>query len=143
MATRWILLAAGLVPASASAGDTAVPGASVPAVGAGYFVQMFLGLAVVVAAIVALLWLLKRVNRLQGSVQGQLRVVAAVSLGTRERAIVLQVGDEQVLVGVAPGRVSRLHVLPRPLQSPSPTDESDAGGFKARLASALAGRRAT
>lgn len=117
----------------------AEPG-GMPEVGAGYFVQMFLGLGVVIAGIVALLWVLKRVNRIQGSVQGQLRVVAAVSLGTRERAILLQVGEEQILLGVAPGRVSRLHVLPHPLQSVPASDMAPGESFKARLAAALGGR---
>jgi len=48
----------------------------------------------------------------------------------------VQVGEEQVLLGVAPGRVNRLHVLAEPLQ----TQDAKAGsenGFAARLREAV------
>ena len=34
-----------------------------------------------------------------------------VSLGTRERAVLIRIGDRQLLLGVAPGNVRTLHVL--------------------------------
>ncbi|AOV18461.1 flagellar biosynthetic protein FliO [Acidihalobacter aeolianus] len=137
---RPSMVAAGLalMPVAASAAEGTAAAPVIPGVGAGYFVQVFLGLAVVVVGIFALLWLLKRMNRFQGGVQGRLRVIAAVPLGTRERAVVLQVGEEQVLLGVAPGRVSRLHVLNRPLEPA--VSEATGENFKARLAAALGGR---
>jgi len=38
-------------------------------------------------------------------------------MGTRERVVLLQVGETQLLLGVAPGRVQTLHVLDKPLDS--------------------------
>ncbi len=43
-------------------------------------------------------------------------VIAEVPLGQKERAVLLQVGTTQILLGVAPGRVNALHVLAEPLE---------------------------
>ena len=42
-----------------------------------------------------------------------MRVVGGVSVGTRERVVVLEVADTWLVVGVAPGQVQTLHTLPR------------------------------
>lgn len=69
--------------------------------------QLLLGLALVVGLILLLAWLMRRVNG--ASVQGNgMKVLAALPLGQRERAVLVQVGQEQMLLGVAPGRVSLL-----------------------------------
>lgn len=84
-------------------------------VSAGAVVQTLLGLIVVVAVIVAVAWLLRRVSRMQAGVQGVLKVVAGLSLGARERVVLMQVGEKQLLLGVAPGRIHTLYVLEQPL----------------------------
>jgi flagellar protein FliO/FliZ len=42
----------------------------------------------------------------------ELQLVAQVALGARERAVLLRAGGQQLLVGVAPGSVRLLSVLP-------------------------------
>jgi len=44
-----------------------------------------------------------------------IEIVADAALGTKERAVLVQVGKQQMLLGVAPGRVSLLHVLEEPV----------------------------
>ncbi len=39
------------------------------------------------------------------------KMVAGISVGQKERVVLLQVGERQILVGVAPGNVNMLHVL--------------------------------
>ena len=41
-----------------------------------------------------------------------LQIVAQISLGTRERAVLLRAGSQQLLLGVAPGNVRLLYALP-------------------------------
>jgi flagellar biogenesis protein FliO len=53
-----------------------------------------------------------------GGGNAQLEMLAQLPLGTRERAVLVRVGDSQVLIGVAPGNVRTLHVL-RSSQSPA------------------------
>jgi flagellar protein FliO/FliZ len=133
----------GLWPASVWAQDAAVKPGALPAVGGpggAFMLQFALGFIVVIGAILLLAWMMKRVQGFQGGAQGRLRILGGISLGTRERAVLIQVGDEQVLLGVAPGRVSRLHVLAEPLPVDSPRG-GEAAGFAERLKTAL-GRRA-
>ncbi|GAB6068060.1 hypothetical protein JCM13664_13790 [Methylothermus subterraneus] len=69
------------------------------------------GLAVVLVLIVLSLWLLQRLSRWHAPAGGQLRVLGGLSLGGRERLLVVEVGQTQLVLGVAPGRVQTLHVL--------------------------------
>jgi flagellar protein FliO/FliZ len=71
----------------------------------------------VLGLIVAIAWVLKRSARFQTAAGGGLRILGGLSMGTRERVVLLQVGETQLLVGVAPGRVQTLHVLDKPLES--------------------------
>ena len=81
----------------------------------------FLALLLVLGLIVGLGWLLKRLPG-SGFRQAEgLRVVASINLGAKERAAVVQVGGEQLLLGIGAGGVRTLHVLPQPLpEAPAP-----------------------
>lgn len=74
-----------------------------------------LALVAVLALIIALAWLLKRLpaSGLRGS--DQLRVVSSLAVGQRERLVVVEVGDQQLLLGVTTRHIQTLHVLPQPL----------------------------
>jgi len=76
-----------------------------------YLLQLTSGLIVVLICIVVLAWFAKRVNRLQSSTDGALKILGGLSMGSRERVVLLQVGSKQLLIGVAPGRINTLHVL--------------------------------
>lgn len=104
----------------ARASDTSVSDIRVPEKrsSSDYVMQLIASLLVVLLAIGALAWLLKRVNKLPGKRAGHMQVLGAMSLGTRERAVLVQVGDKQMLLGVAPGRVSTLHVFDEPVMDP-------------------------
>ena len=84
--------------------------------------QMLLGLALVVVVIFALAWALRRVSNLHQSHQ-QMKVVSSLSLGTRERAVLIEVGDRQILLGVASGHVSLLESFPNKVISTTPKSE--------------------
>ncbi len=94
----------------------AAPGAAgpQPAGGVAGIGQITLSLCIVLAAIFAFAWAAKRMRGF-GSASRPLDIIADVRLGPKERAVVLQVGGQQVLLGVAPGRVTALHVLAEPL----------------------------
>ena len=78
-------------------------------------IQILTALAGVIALIVAAAWLMRRMGNVTGQRNEQLRVVAALSMGARERVVLMQVGEQQLLLGVAPGRIQTLHVLDQPL----------------------------
>jgi len=89
--------------------------ASAPVVGAGGLLQVMFSLLLVLAAVFAAAWLMRRLRGFPRRGSQTINVLAEVALGTKERAVLLQVGKDQVLVGVAPGQVNTLHVLSEPI----------------------------
>ena len=79
-----------------------------------YLLQVIGSFVVVILLLVAVLVMLKRFNGVSGRISGDMRVVSSVSVGQRERAVLLQVGEQQILVGVGPGNVRTLHVFEEP-----------------------------
>ena len=111
-----------------------------------HLLQTTLGLLAVLAVIIAIGWAVKRFGNLRGGVQGQMKIVGGLSLGTRERVVLLQVGDQQLVLGVAPGQIRTLHVLDQPLSEDADNpgapaaDEAAAPSFAMRLQSVLKSR---
>ncbi|MGV8923908.1 MAG: flagellar biosynthetic protein FliO [Thermomonas sp.] len=93
---------------------TAFPTGPNPAGGVG---GALTALIVVIALILALAWLAKRMPVLGGGVGSNpaLRIVGSLALGPRERVVVLAVGDTQLLIGVGAGGTRTLHTLAEPL----------------------------
>src|SRR5579862_5497180 len=84
--------------------------------GLGGLGEVTLALLLVLGAIFALAWVLKRVRGFNSRVGSSLEVIAHLPVGAKERALLIKVGPTQVLIGVAPGRVNTLYVLPEPLE---------------------------
>lgn len=109
---RIFLWPALLLPAT-----IAVSGEAVQPVAASSFaslLQVLLGLGLVLGAIAATAWLLRRFSPGQVAASGNLRVVGGVAVGPKERVVLVDVGDTRLVLGVAPGRVNTLHQMPRP-----------------------------
>lgn len=107
-------LAAGLStwPAWAGAANAA-PATTLPASPAMGGLQVLLGLVVVLGLMMGGVWLLKRFAPASRTGSAPIRVVGGVSVGGRERVMVVEVADQWIVVGVAPGRVNALSTLPR------------------------------
>lgn len=69
------------------------------------------GLLLVLVLIFGLAWAFKRYTHLPKGSGQQVKVIGGVSLGPRERVVVVEVDDTRLVLGVAPGRVQTLHVL--------------------------------
>lgn len=102
-------------------------------------VQMMVGLAVVLILVFAIAWLLRRVGGVSLSGNSALKVVAGMSMGARERVVLLQVGEEQLLVGVSPGRIQTLHILKTPIVMESKSIGTTM--FADKLAEVLRGKK--
>lgn len=81
-----------------------------------YFGQIMISLVFILMIIFAGAWLLKRFGKVNGIANGQMRVLANMAVGQRERVILLEVGKEQLLIGVTASRISLLHELKEPLE---------------------------
>ncbi|WP_343652211.1 flagellar biosynthetic protein FliO [Herbaspirillum sp.] len=101
---------------TATAPASAVPaitGSALPSSGGSVF-TMLLGLVAVLAVMAGIAWLFKRFGLSQNlGGNAAARVVGGVSVGARERVMVIEVGEQWIVVGVAPGRVNALATLPR------------------------------
>lgn len=80
---------------------------------AGSLFQVFVGLVFVLGLIVATGWVTRRFGLARGGSNALLQVVSSASVGTRERVVVVEVGDAWLVVGVAPGSVNALMTLPK------------------------------
>ena len=81
----------------------------------GSLAQLSLSLIAIVALIVALGWVLKRFKLTvpRGSLDSE--VLDQLSLGPRERIVLLRVGNAQVLVGIGAGGIVPLTPLSTPI----------------------------
>lgn len=100
--------------------------------GGANLMQGMLSLVAVIATILVLAWIARRFMQGVGVQSSVFRVVASHALGPRERLVLIQVGEKQVLLGVAPGQVSSLQPLDAPLtvskaESEVPRPGADAG----------------
>ena len=122
----WALLLLPMVVLAApEAAPTAAPVVASGGTGlAGQLTQTVLGLLAVVALIFGLAWLMRRVQQVAPR-QGQvIDVIGAKALGPRDRLVLVQVGEEQILLGVSPGRISALHVMNTPVMPPDRTTQA-------------------
>lgn len=72
-------------------------------------VQWLLALVLVLAIFGGLVWLLRKSGTgLSFSAKSQLAIVGGLSLGMRERLVLIRVGEKQLLLGVTPGRIDKL-----------------------------------
>ena len=101
-----------------------------------HLLRVTLGLVLVLALVALLAWALRRFARLGLGGGNLVRVLAAVPVGTRERVVLVQVGSQQLLVGVAPGSVRTLLVLDTPLASDATGRPAD-DAFARRLRQAM------
>lgn len=104
----------------------------------GRVVEIFLGLFAVLLLIGVIAWVVRRMPGLTRSADGSMRVIAGIPVGQRERIILVEVGGEQLVVGVAPGRVELLHHLKEPVSS---SPEGGGSDFAHRLQERLQGLR--
>lgn len=97
----------------------AEPAASMSSAGMGaQMSKLLLGLLLVIGLIFLLAWLLRRVQQLNPRGNQAIKLISSHALGPRERLVLVQVGSEQVLLGLSAGRITPLHVLKEPVRLP-------------------------
>ncbi len=115
--------------------DTAPNLPVTPGLGGGDVLNLGVSMLVVVAAIVVLGWLYSRSRFVGGGRSDVINVVATQALGPKERLLIVEVAEQQLLVGMTATGVQTLHVLDKPVTVPdtgrAPT------GFASRLRSAV------
>lgn len=83
------------------------------AASAGSLLQTILALLFVLALLAGLAWFMKRYGPKAPTGNTKLRLLSSLSLGGRERILLVEVADQWIVVGAAPGRVNALASMPR------------------------------
>ncbi|MPQ56953.1 flagellar biosynthetic protein FliO [Duganella sp. FT27W] len=99
-------------PARAPLGVPAAPYSN--AATGGGLMQTTFALAFVIALLLGGAWVLKRFGpRSFGGGNNTVKLVGALSVGARERIIVVEVGEQWIVVGASPGRMNALATMAR------------------------------
>lgn len=53
-----------------------------------------------------------------------IELIGSRALGPRDRLMLVQVGNEQILLGLSPGTITALHVLKEPVPVPSTSEKA-------------------
>ena len=97
--------------ASNSAANPAANSAAGPA--AGSLIQTIFALCLVLGLLAVLAWFMKRYGPKAQAGSANVKLVGALNLGGRERIMVVEVGDQWIVVGASPGRVNALATMGR------------------------------
>ncbi len=88
--------------------------------------QMLLGLTLIIGLLFAGAYLLRKLNggRSFGHT-GPMRIVGGLMISARERIVLLEVGEEWIVIGIVPGQIKTLHTLPKgEIQAPGSSEKS-------------------
>lgn len=136
------------------AAQSAEQGSAFVGTGASALGQTLLWLIVVVGLILLLAWLAKRLGGVHFQNAAGIKMLSMLPVGHKEKIALIQVGEKQLLIGIAPGRVNTLHVFEEPVSGLTPqlkipseitpdagADASKAQKFQQILVSSLARKK--
>ena len=87
----------------------------------GQITQVAITLSGILLLIVTLGFVAKRANKSGLLGTGAIRVVTSLNLGVKEKLVLIEVGEEQLLIAVSAVGISKIHMLAAPLQLDSNT----------------------
>lgn len=100
-----------------------------------------MSLIFILLIIFAAAWMLKRFGKVNGVAGEQMKILGVMTLGQRERVVLMSVGKQQLLIGVTASRVSLLYELEEPVDIES--EKPVRGAFAARLEEAMSRKKTT
>ncbi len=123
-----------------------LPAEHTPSAGTALSAVPLLQTAAVLLLIVVLLvlagWLIKKQRELQSRTYGPLNITASLSVGQREKIVLLALPDCQLLLGITAQQITHLHTLPAAETTPEAPNGSAAGTPFADRLRALLEKRA-
>lgn len=94
-------------------------------------------LMLVIASIVIVGWLYARMQGVRGGSSNVIKILASQSLGSKERIVLIEVGNKQIVVGMTAANLQTLHVFDEPVVSTAERPPQSA--FAERLVAAIKG----
>ncbi len=126
MACRGLLLL--LVSFDALAKEA--KGQYAPVVSMGDLLQIVLSLLLVIFCVAIFSIIVKKLNGMSFNENRKLKTISGLSLGSKERVVLIQVGDKQILLGVSPGGISKIEEFDDPIVN---ANDSPSFNFKAQF----------
>jgi len=105
---------------------------------AGSVIQVFAGLVAVLLLFGVIIFVLKRMGGFRSNQGGNMQIVDGVSVSARDRVLLVQVGEKQVLIGVSPGGISSIATFDEPVILPH--ENTTGNGFSGLLQDQLKSR---
>ncbi len=108
--------------------------------GSDSIINILLSLCLVIVIIFSLAWLARRFNVAQAG-NGQLKIVASLLAGSKEKIMVIEIGDEQHLLGITANNISHLAKLDKPITNAHTSKNSNhnpSHSFHTKLIDAMA-----
>ncbi len=104
---------------------------------AGGIGQMLFGLVVVLAAVFVVAFVARRMRSISGSGAHGIEVLSQSSLGNKEKAVIVRVDGERLLLGVAAGQVTLLKTLSAQASPPPAVTGNQIASFSSLLRRSL------
>lgn len=79
---------------------------------AGQAAQVLGGLAIVLVLIAVAAWAARRMQGWRPGGHGHIRIIEGMSVGTRDKLLLVEVEQQRVLIGMSPGRMQALASFP-------------------------------
>ena len=86
-------------------------------------VTMILSLFLVLLVVIISAYILKKFQITAQGTNQSLKVITSVHLGAKERVVVVQVADKQLVLGVTTTQITLLDTLDKPIESANKTSE--------------------
>ncbi|MBC3872284.1 flagellar biosynthetic protein FliO [Undibacterium flavidum] len=90
--------------------------------------QIFLALSFVIALMLLMAWLFKRVGPINNHNKLPVNIIGGISIGNRERVMVIEVADQWLVLGVTAQQINTLATMPK---QELPVNESNTGPLAA------------
>jgi flagellar protein FliO/FliZ len=122
---KGLIVVSGLLASSVLQAEESIPSIA-PGMTAAYFIKLAGALALVLAIFFISTWILRKLNRIHPNPQG-LNIISGLSVGAKEKLVVVQVGEQQLLLGVTATSINKLHVLDTDISNAPKVDNGSFG----------------
>ena len=117
-----LLVLSTALPAAYAQVQPAVKPAAEPVSMTGYLLQGIFGLLIVLGLMWGAWWLLRRTGFNRAISGVKMKVVGGISIGNRERVMIVEVGDHWLILGVTPNQINTLATMPKKELPEEPMD---------------------
>lgn len=132
------LIAVSLYAFSGIAAANAVSNPAVTPIGYGSVLNLVIAMIAILGMIILSAYAMKRFNMMTWN-KGPIKLLTGVSLGTKERIMLIEVGGQQLLIAVSPAGIETLHVFAEPINVDL-EENKPSSAFVAALSKAMSKR---